>query len=169
MLIVEDALSDELFKDLRAYSRKTKLMNTSTTKWHVSLVGWSTPIMCWPLKGKLLERCRKELKKHVNTEMRKSEWVATLHVGGIMSYIPWHTDAHHKVNITIYLNDDWNPDYHGYFLYDDGGAARGEWKAITPRRNLALIYETPLLHSVALSSVRAPLRESLQIFINEAK
>ena len=169
MLIVENALSDELFKELRAYSRTTKLMNTSTTKWHSSLVGWSTPIMCWPIKGKLLERCQKELRKHVASEFRKSKWVANIHVGGMLSYIPWHSDDHHKVNITVYLNEDWNADCQGYFLYDDGGAATGEWKAITPRRNLALVYETPLLHSVALSHTRAPLRESLQIFINEAK
>lgn len=169
MLKVENALSEELFQDLRKHSRKTKLMNSSTTQWHSSIVGWSTPILCWPLKGKLLERCRKELKKHVNSEMRKAEWMASIHVGGTLSYIPWHSDANHKVNITVYLNESWNPDWQGYFLYDDGNAANSEWKAILPRRNLALIYETPLMHSVALTNARAPLRESLQIFINEEK
>lgn len=168
MKVVEKILSERLLAALRKYSRTTKLLNTSTTQWPVALVGWSSPIVCIPLTDKLIERCRKELAKHVNTEMRNGSWVGTVHVGGMMSYIPWHNDAgNHKVAITVYMNETWRADDAGYFIYEDATTSPPSLRAIVPQRNLGLIYETPLMHSVALSNTRAPLRESLQIFIND--
>lgn len=167
MKVVKGILSDRLFIALRKHSRATKLFNASTTQWPVQIVGWSSPIICIPLTDKLMARCQRELAKHVNTEMRNGSWVGTIHIGGMMSYIPWHNDAgNHKVAITVYMNDMWPADNAGYFIYEDATTDPASLRAIVPQRNLGLIYEPPLMHTVALSNTRAPLRESLQIFIN---
>ena len=34
-----------------------------------------------------------------------------------LSYIPWHNDHHRKSAITIYLNETWDRDWGGLFLY----------------------------------------------------
>lgn len=167
MKIVQNILSERLLIALRKHARTTKLVNTSTTQWPIEVAGWSSPIICIPLTDKLVARCQRELSKHVNTEMRNGSWGGTIHAGGPMSYIPWHNDANgHKVAITVYMNNPWPADAAGYFIYEDVTTDPVSLRAIVPQCNLGLIYEPPLMHTVALSNIRAPLRESLQIFIN---
>lgn len=164
MQVYNDILSKELFDGLRQFSRKTKLVNTNLTQWHPGVIGWSTPIICQEVPYDLLMQCKAELGRLVDEKYRDLDWKATVHLGSRLSYLPWHNDASHKINITAYLHERWDLDHAGYFLYED---APGWFRAIWPKPNLGLIYETPMMHSVALASVNAPLRESLQIFINE--
>jgi len=165
MDIVEGIFSDQLFADLRAHGRKTKLVNTNLTQWNSSVVGWSSPIIQIPVKGALLTRVKQELRPRLDAKFFKMKWDASIHLGSRLSFIPWHNDANHKLNVTVYLHETWQPDHAGYFIYqcDEDNCL----KAIIPTRNVGLIYETPMLHTVALPSINAPLRESLQIFINE--
>lgn len=164
MEVYHDILSTELFKGLREFSRRTKLVNTNLTQWSRDVSGWSTPIICQELPYDLVMRCKEELGLLVAEKYRELPWACNVHLGSRLSYIPWHNDANHKVNITVYLHERWDLEHAGYFLYED---APGWFRAIWPLPNLGLVYETPLLHSVALANLNAPLRESLQIFINE--
>lgn len=164
MELYRDILSKELFEGIRQFSRKTKLVNTNLTQWDGSVNGWSTPIICQELPYDLVVKCKGELGELVPAKYRDLRWIANVHLGSRLSYIPWHNDADHKFNITVYLHQRWELEHAGYFIYED---APGWFRAILPEPNLGLVYEAPLMHSVALASIQAPLRESLQIFINE--
>lgn len=164
MEVYNDILSHELFDGLRQFSRRTKLVNTSLTQWHSDIIGQAAPIIMQELPYDLLTRCKAELGPLVPARYRDLPWIGSIHLGSKLSYIPWHNDATHKFNITAYLHTRWDLEHAGYFIYED---APGWFRAIWPKPNLGLVYETPMMHSVALASINAPLRESLQIFINE--
>lgn len=163
MQTIPNILSGDLVAALRDFSRRSKLVNTNITQWDARVVGWSAPIICQPLPQSLIAQCKIELGGYMPVKYRGLAWEASIHLGSRLSYIPWHNDDTHKVNITVYLHEKWEADYAGYFLYMDTDCI----KAVIPVPGLGLVYETPLLHSVALASLNAPLRESLQIFVNE--
>lgn len=64
------------------------------------------------------------------------------------SYIPWHNDNLTAQSMTIYLNDYWNIDWGGIFLWiDESGNIRGHFPAAnTAVRNnsFAQHYVTPI-------------------------
>lgn len=81
------------------------------------------------------------------------------------SGIDWHTDSFKKVAISLYLNDNWDPEWGGVFCYrdlDDGETVH----QVVPESNKAVILQGPVWHSVTKLQPEAPLRESLQIFVN---
>lgn len=168
MKIIPDILSAELLAELKRHSRVEPISSTNLTSWSRDLTGWSGAIMLWGLEGKLLSWVRDELAPHVPRKYRHAlgySWHAQLHLGSRLSYLPWHNDGTKVLNATVYLNENWLPECAGYFLYQPTEGDHSDIRAILPQHNLGLIYETPLMHSVALSNVHAPLRESLQVFV----
>ena len=163
MRVVPNFLHPSTIGRLRKHARDTQLMRCSLTGWNGGVVGVLSPIMQWDLEGELADAVKAEiLDTHHLEPYHDHSWRSSIHFGPRLSYIPWHNDQQHEVNITVYLNATWRADDQGYFIYDDNGVL----KAIVPQCNLGLIYETPLMHTVSLTNANAPVRESLQIFIN---
>ena len=79
------------------------------------------------------------------------------------SFIPWHDDGTYIYTGTIYLNEFWDENWGGYFAYADDG----EIKCIAPFYNKGCFFATPLAHSALITAGNAPLRESVQIFVNK--
>lgn len=165
MRVIKNFLHPKTVEALRKYARDTRLMRCSITGWHKDVVGLLGPVMQWDLDGDFAAAIKGEIiDAHDMEPYHDYNWAISVHMMPRLSYIPWHNDQHHEVNITVYLNATWRADDQGYFIYDDEGVL----KAIVPQNNLGLIYKTPLLHTVSLTNVRAEVRESLQIFINRA-
>lgn len=79
-----------------------------------------------------------------------------------LSYIPWHNDSNHTEAITIYLNDIWDLDWGGLFLYKDNNQ---NIRAFAPRFNCGLKNWNNILHATTPVSLDAPEpRFSIQIF-----
>ena len=78
------------------------------------------------------------------------------------SYIPWHNDGSHSEAITIYLNEKWDADWGGLFLYkDEEDGIRG----FAPSFNCGLKNLTNVLHCTTPVSLEAPEpRFTVQIF-----
>lgn len=76
------------------------------------------------------------------------------------SYIPFHSDGAYGISSTIYLNEHWDKNYGGLFLYEKSN----EIKVFTPKYNWAVISDNQLPHSTSIISPKAPIRETLQIF-----
>ena len=166
MRIVDNMLSEELIVDLKMYSRTHKECRSNLTSWETKVIGESGLILVFDLPPELNNRVKSEImsKYIINRAFDKYHWGSTIHLGSRMSCIPWHNDKQSISNITCYLNTTWEPDWGGYFVYEDGS----ELKAVLPKYNRGLIYSPPLMHSVALASFNSPLRESLQIFISKS-
>jgi len=79
------------------------------------------------------------------------------------SYVNWHTDKT-PVGISIYLNDFWDRDWGGLFLYDDGSGIKG----IKPEFNMAVVASSGIPHCVSpVSLISGEHRYSIQIFLVE--
>lgn len=93
----------------------------------------------------------------------EGEHSVVLHAGPAGSCINWHTDTGHSRAATIYLNEIWEADWGGQFVYrfDDDEEPR----SITPRFNTAVCIETPLKHrTLRVSEEAGEMRFSLQVF-----
>jgi Rps23 Pro-64 3,4-dihydroxylase Tpa1-like proline 4-hydroxylase len=104
------------------------------------------------------------------------------------SHIPWHNDANHAGGISIYLNDSWDKDHGGLFLYMDynkkeeenndmGSDDEDEYcthytptiiKAIVPKQNLALYQKGGRMHATTTTTSASPVRKTLQIFLESS-
>ncbi|HEX5238872.1 MAG TPA: 2OG-Fe(II) oxygenase [Sphingomicrobium sp.] len=79
-----------------------------------------------------------------------------------LSYIPWHDDDQRSEALTIYLNDRWEADWGGLFLYrDDERQIRG----FAPKFNCGLRNDNNVLHATTPVTLDAPEpRFTLQLF-----
>lgn len=78
-------------------------------------------------------------------------------------HIPWHDDAHSNGSVTIYLNDEWDIDHGGLFMYNEGDGIR----AISPEKNMLVFQLGGIPHSVSVLSPRAPVRVTIQAFFDK--
>ena len=76
------------------------------------------------------------------------------------SHIPWHNDEGHAGGITIYLNEQWDNNHGGIFLFNDGTKILG----IYPNKNRAIEQYGNVYHSVCPTSMNSNIRRTIQIF-----
>lgn len=79
------------------------------------------------------------------------------------SYIKWHNDGDHKLGFTVYLNENWDEDFGGIFLYKEQNNIFG----FKPEHNTIIFVKDKLEHCVTMITPDAPLRITLQGFVNE--
>lgn len=163
--IIENCISLELISKIREYSYSKKECRTNLTSWNPSLVSTSGTVLLFDLKEMLFNETKKELIKHIGEEHKEEDWSIIYTLGSRFSWLPWHDDGNHKKSMTIYLNDLWEKDFSGWFLYDESG----ETKAILPSFNKGILLSPPVNHCTVMPNLQAPLRESLQIFVNKEK
>jgi len=94
-----------------------------------------------------------DLKKHPITHVNYYKWLPG-------SFIPFHNDGIYSFSSSIYLNESWDRDYGGLFLYENGE----DLKAYVPKYNSAVINNKNILHGTSIISSTAPKRETIQIF-----
>ena len=83
------------------------------------------------------------------------------------SHVPWHID-NNKTGITVFLNNDWDLDHGGLFLYKDRNN-NNNIKAILPEKNTAVIVRNGIIpHAVTILSNNSKIRRTLQLFIDNA-
>ena len=82
------------------------------------------------------------------------------------SSLNWHKDFSPIVaSITIYLNDEWDKNWGGLFMYTENDEITNDINAVFPKNNLAILQKNSnIWHSVSPTSKNAPIRVSLQMF-----
>lgn len=81
------------------------------------------------------------------------------------SSLKWHRDIPPiTASVTIYLNDEWNKNWGGLFLYTEEDEITNNVQAIFPKDNLAILQDSNIWHSVAPTSKNSLVRISLQMF-----
>jgi Rps23 Pro-64 3,4-dihydroxylase Tpa1-like proline 4-hydroxylase len=81
------------------------------------------------------------------------------------SYIPFHCDDHpnYVAGSTIYLNEQWHPDWGGLYLWRD---KKNKYHAEVPEFNKMILNDSFVNHGTTLTSQDAnELRLTLQIFL----
>jgi hypothetical protein len=164
-----DILTEELYKELTEYVdllMKEKPFNftSSTLTWDNGLKGNSTPILRYDFDKKDTEIFNK-VKNEVEIKIPYFIENFCLHVWPNLSYITWHNDYHRKAALTIYLNEKWDKNWGGYLMYE----INDNLNAIKPERNLGVLQENSIEHTVTTINTGADLRLSLQFFLTKTK
>jgi Rps23 Pro-64 3,4-dihydroxylase Tpa1-like proline 4-hydroxylase len=160
-------LNDTIKNVLHHSDENVPNVTVSTMVWDSYLQKNSAPIIRYVL-NRNDDVVFQSLKKEIESKIPYFIHSIIIHFAPKLSYIPWHNDSHVNAALTIYLNEKWNPNWGGYFLYkiDD------EIKAIKPEFNLAVLQqggETGLPHCVTTTNIDADMRISLQMFLTTRK
>lgn len=165
----ENLLSDDLFSETLEYTKllmidKKDKFTSSLLNWDDSLKGNSVPILRYQfdlLDTTLMFKIKNEIEKKINYSFLGG----ALHLWPNSSYITWHNDYHADAALTIYLNEKWDKNWGGYLMYENGDKI----EAIKPQKNLGVLQENRVNHSVTTINVGADLRISLQFFLTKKK
>lgn len=158
---------EDTFTSLQSYAYdvfngKKPYFGRTNLHWNKSVVKESTPVLVADIVGgstmfnELNEKIYEKTGKLAEKGMMLYCWTK-------YSYIPWHNDAHCSSALTIYLNDYWDEDWGGYFMYKNDK----EIKAIVPERNLGVLQENGIFHATTTINPDADKRYSFQIFFDE--
>lgn len=149
-----------LLKDAQAKLAAGYEFSRSNYQWSSRIVRASLPVLVRDydsslsaiILGQLIER----------GVVHTTDYVVMNYAWSRLSYIPWHNDGMHEVAITVYLNEIWDRDWGGLFLYMDD---RQEIKGYCPKFNTCVKNSGHILHSTTMIAPDASApRLTLQIF-----
>lgn len=163
--ITNNVFSDYLLNKLYLYTRENQLQPTRTNffGWQPEVVGFSNPIFFFKIEGDFKDEIINELFEKQVIPDKTKKMTLNLALYSRYSSIPWHDDSSYSASLTVYLNREWNKNWGGYLVYEENE----EIKCYIPKYNSAIYFDCPLKHSVQLTAIDAPMRESLQIFIDK--
>lgn len=164
--ITKNALSQDLRSLLHVLTRDGR-QPSGVNFFHFTedVVGVSNSIFQFSIEGELKDKLEKELLDTGLLPNKPKKWHAHVNLFTRGAFIPWHNDADFVYNVTIYLNEKWDHNWGGAFLYGNDSAEN--IACIYPQHNLGVAYKTPMWHTTTLTAINAPMRESVQIFVVE--
>jgi hypothetical protein len=167
--IIKDILSPDVLAALHHLSRDGRQPSGVNffSYGNENVVGVSNAIFQFVLGEDLRSQIADELiAKEIWPHLPKN-WVAYVNLFSRSSFIPWHDDGNYVHTVTIYLNERWDYDWGGALLYSLEEPPFENVSCVYPERNKGVAYTPPLHHSTTLTAINAPMRESLQIFVQE--
>lgn len=162
---IDNVLSLDLIKRIRNYIKTKRECRTNITSWDHNVLMFSGPILIWDLPDDLRQELIVRVKHHFVDLQDDAEWVITYTLGGRQSYISLHNDWPHLYAMTVYLNSDWNVNWGGLLIVSDDRNG-SSMQAIKPSFNDGVVIRPPVFHLTTPTTIDAPMRESIQIFVN---
>jgi Rps23 Pro-64 3,4-dihydroxylase Tpa1-like proline 4-hydroxylase len=165
VLIKPNLFSNELLAKLNVFSRDENrpMPRVNFFSYPQDVVGFSNAVFCFDLNEELKNEVAKELIAQEIIVKNPTKWDAHIQLYSRASGIPWHDDRNHIYSGAVYLNQQWDHNWGGYFAYEEDN----EIKCIKPTFNTGAFFKPPMLHTVMVTAGNAPFRESLQIFVDE--
>ena len=164
--IFENFLTNSLFVKTQNKANeiiKNPYVGLSRTNfaWPTIIVKASTPVIVKDIDK--TDELFKELKQEIEEKTGWEVLNIMIYYWTKLSYIPWHEDPGLNAGFTLYLNETWDKDWGGYFMYE---LEEGQIKALIPTRNTAVIQEGNVPHSVSTINMDSEIRISLQVFFD---
>lgn len=137
----------------------------STPNWYTSMswpkdVRMDSGVVCIRPTPQFIEPISEHLAR-LDPELGKLEIMVQLYVWLPGSHIPWHNDAGKSFGATIYLNESWDRNCGGAFLYEENGEIRAE----LPEYNKLVLNRGGTLHRVsAIPNSCSDKRKTIQIW-----
>lgn len=138
--VVNDDWPEDLIKDVEGYAKLIILHEEEAVN---------------PIINKCIEL--------FNTSRNPSDYSITYYEGESKFGLNWHTDSAYRASVSIYLNDDWDDDYGGYFVCRMEGEKLTT--AIKPDLGMSVFQRGKIRHGVTATRHDAPIRKSIQVFI----
>ena len=157
-------LEDELFVEcqtfaIKKFQNEKKNMRTNYRCWEEGILKDSSVVYIYDLfqtnilYEKIVETIKNKLKIDNVKCIMFYYWTQN-------SHIPWHNDETHTGGITIYLNNIWDSDWGGIFLFETNNSING----IYPSRNVCVQQNGKVRHAVCPTTNRSEIRYTIQIF-----
>jgi hypothetical protein len=177
--INENTLSSELISDLLSWNESTKggdVWASNQTKW--------IPSLKYATSGTILSRVMlEEYKVKIYNELYSRKILdyipysssALLYIGGPNSCVNWHADYEDYDAMSIYLNENWDSNWGGWFAYTElHNRQTGDIKPqcgnfIVPKYNLSIRSTDMEWHCTTPISSYADPRISIQLFFSKNK
>jgi len=164
MRIVTDAIPKEVIEEARSYVMK----NMGDFKWQSSEIMWA-PGLKVGINGSCLIRetpteLREKLASHLSPILPPHDELAiNYHLWQRGSGIASHNDNTYEFGATLYLNEDWNVNYGGIFVW--APIHEETMRALSPTYNTLVINDSQEIHFVTPISNESPMfRVTLQIW-----
>mgnify|MGYP003638015737 FL=1 len=138
--VVNDDWPEDLIKDVEGYTRFIVLCDEE-------------------IVNPIINKCAELF----GTSKNPSDYGIMYYEGESKFGLNWHKDSGHSSSASIYLNDDWQDDYGGYFVCRMDGATLTT--AIKPDLGMSVFQRGKILHGVTATRHDAPIRKSIQVFI----
>ena len=164
----ENFLPVELYQQVNEYSKELLFKKPTTHNflthhwWQPQLVLDSFPIITHKASSDL--PFYSELKDFVETFSGFNADIISFYFGTTFSYFPWHNDGKRDGAMTIYLNDIWDENWGGYYLFNE---TDNDIRAIPIKPNLVIMSRGPVRHSTTAVNKTADIRRTIQIFLSE--
>jgi len=170
IILFDDYLSQDLYTELK----EDLLKKQSQYVWAISKLqfgaGLSNPdadgsLLVSGLHGELRTKLLNEIAEKNNLVITPEDehlYSTTHYIGNPHSAIDWHRDYLYEWAISIYLTDDWKPEYGGMFEFVDEETQTTY--TITPKPNRAVEQFGDVVHRVTPVKPRSPVRYSIQVF-----
>lgn len=137
-----------------------KTCRTNHTAWSDAIVKSSAAIIVFDLPDSLQTKIIAQANAACELVHKHQEIHAMYYAMLPGAYIPWHNDGDWRFGMTVYLNEDWDNDFGGYFAFNSADGIR----CIKPEYNCATYISAPLDHCVFQTAPNAKTRKTIQIF-----
>ena len=169
----KDFLSEDLFKELQGIAIaaiKDPLAGLSRTNnvWDAGIVKESMPVLVKDID--VGSDLYKRLKAEIDAKTGKKAQRIMIYYWTRLSYIPWHGDGHVKSALTLYLNEVWDKDWGGYFMFEGGKNfenTENNVGVVKPSRNCAVLQDGNVEHATTTLNLDADIRMTIQIFFDD--
>lgn len=137
-----NTLNDDLIKKILEYLNPALKKDVwgSNNAWEQCLTLNSSIILTHTIRDKSLhKKIKNSIETVLDVDFEKAEliFVPFIYVWSGGSYITWHSDNNYPYNGTIYLNEEWDSDDGGVFLYKENQTK--EIKGIEPTYNSMVV------------------------------
>jgi hypothetical protein len=137
-----NVLDENLIENIMDYFKSIMGVDVwgSSIGWDQNLSLISSNTLTHRISNKTLEKeIKNSIEKALDVDFEKEEltFVSSIYVWSGGSYITWHPDDCYPYNGTIYLNEEWNSDDGGIFLYKESQTK--EIKGIEPTYNTMVV------------------------------
>ena len=160
-------LTDKLLKDIRVEVTDLHAHHAwqASFAWTPGLTkGFSGCCLSAEIYGQIKERILVEIGSFLP---KCEEYILQYYVWQQHSGIAVHDDSGKVFGATIYLNDTWQPENGGIFLYKEkeSSASAHEWSALIPNNNTMVVNDNHEQHMVTLlSPYSTDFRYTIQIW-----
>jgi len=125
MRIIENFITEEFISEVVTMNQELLYENVwkSNLGWQDSIVSPSGVVLIRDLKEEQIELLKKYVSEQLLTSQNEKiiEFEAQAYVWHKLSYIPWHSDKEEddqtRYAATLFLNQEWEADWGGLFLY----------------------------------------------------
>jgi hypothetical protein len=164
----ENFFTEDLYSELIQTARYllTQGGNSFCTNnwWDPKLIKDSFPVLIHGIHkdSELFKNTRKQIEDKTNLIVCENDIL--IYYWTRFSYIPWHKDQSYAGGLTVYLNEEWNEDWGGYFLYKK---EENDIRAILPKKNLGLLQQGGIQHSTTPVHFDGGMRITIQVFLDK--